>query len=226
MVAGPCCQECEYSLNDFYKTCEILFSRRPACPCRTTPRLASHGALRYSQPPHAPIRTRPSALNPLPTLLLAAFLTLPAPAFALSDAPLRVISSYIDSNANCSEQIADWNRKNGKRAIAGEISREFYYRVLGFLDWGACGRPYFKPIFIELQKAWTIYSNRRVTEAEYTAKEAELINLLFSALQAGDAGEAMVRRYEQTIAAKLIRLEPERQFFNCTYFGDQPKCTD
>ncbi len=34
------------------------------------------------------------------------------------------------------------------------------------------------------------------------------------------------QRYEQTIAAKLIRLEPERQFFNCTYFGDQPKCTD
>lgn len=145
---------------------------------------------------------------------------------ALNDAPLRILSSYIDSNANCSEQISDWNRKNGKRAIAGEISREFYYRVLGFLDWGACGRPFFKPVFIELQKAWTIYSKQQVTEAEYNAKEAELVNLLFSALQAGDAGEAMVRRYEQTIAAKLIRLEPERQFFNCTYFGNQPKCTD
>lgn len=145
---------------------------------------------------------------------------------ALNDAPLRILSSYIDSNPNCSEQISDWNRKNGKRAIAGEISREFYYRVLGFLDWGACGRPFFKPVFIELQKAWTIYSKQQVTEAEYNAKEAELVNLLFSALQAGEAGEAMVRRYEQTIAAKLIRLEPERQFFNCTYFGNQPKCTD
>lgn len=160
------------------------------------------------------------------TLLFIWLCGLSAPALALNEAPLRILSSYIESNANCSEQITDWNRKNGKRAIAGEISREFYYRVLGFLDWGACGRPYFKPVFIELQKAWTIYSNRRVSEAEYTAKEAELINLLFSALQAGDAGEAMVRRYEQSIAAKLIRLEPERQFFNCTYFGDQPKCTD
>ncbi len=106
MVAGPCCQECEYSLNDFYKTCEILFSRRIACPCRITPRLASHDALRYSQPPHAPIRTSPSALNPLPTLLLAAFLALSAPAFALSDAPLRVLSSYIDSNANIPDRTA------------------------------------------------------------------------------------------------------------------------
>lgn len=149
-----------------------------------------------------------------------------APALALNEAPLRIISSYIDSNPNCSEQITEWNKKNGKRAIAGEISREFYYRVLGFLDWGACGRPYFKPVFIELQKVWMIYSKGLVSEAEYNAKEGELINLLFAAIQAGDQGEAMVRRYQQNIAARLIRLEPERQFFNCTYFGDQPKCND
>lgn len=149
-----------------------------------------------------------------------------APALALNEAPLRIISSYIDSNPNCSEQITEWNKKNGKRAIAGEISREFYYRVLGFLDWGACGRPYFKPVFIELQKVWMIYSKGLVSEAEYNAKEGELINLLFAAIQAGDQGEAMVRRYQQNISARLIRLEPERQFFNCTYFGDQPKCND
>lgn len=159
-------------------------------------------------------------------LLLTWLCALSAPALALNEAPLRILSSYIESNPNCSEQITEWNRKNGRRAIAGEISREFYYRVLGFLDWGACGRPYFKPVFIELQKVWMIYSKHLVTEAEYNAKEGELINLLFSAIQAGDEGEAMVRRYQQNIAAKLIRLEPERQFFNCTYFGDQPKCND
>jgi hypothetical protein len=161
------------------------------------------------------------------SLLLAATIgPLSTPAHALNDAPLRILSSYIETNYDCSEQISDWNRKNGPRVIAGEISREFYYRVLGFLDWGACGRPFFKPVFIELQKAWTIYSKRLVSEAEYNAKEAELINLLFSAIKAGSAGEAMVKRYEQTMAAKLIRLEPERQFFNCTYFGEQPKCID
>lgn len=148
------------------------------------------------------------------------------PAAALTDAPLRVLTSYIENNARCSEQIADWNRKNGNRALSGELSREFFYRVLGFLDWGACGRPYFKPIFIELQKAWKIYTKGLVSEQEYEAKENELINLMFAALNAGDQGDAMVKRYESRIAAKLIRLEPERQYFNCTYFGEQPKCTD
>lgn len=147
------------------------------------------------------------------------------PAAALSDAPLRVLTSYIENNQRCSEQISDWNRKNGNRAVSGELSRDFFYRVLGFLDWGECGRPYFKPIFIELQKAWKIYSKGLVTEAEYEAKESELINLLFAALRSDD-GSALVKRYENRIAAKLIRLEPERQYFNCTYFGDQPKCTD
>lgn len=159
-------------------------------------------------------------------LLLVWLCGYPLPAAALSDAPLRVLTSYIESNDRCSEQISDWNRKNGKRAISGELPREFFYRVLGFLDWGGCGRPYFKPIFIELQKAWKIYSKGLVSEAEYEAKESELINLLFAALRAGSDGDALVKRYENRIAAKLIRLEPERQYFNCTYFGDQPKCTD
>lgn len=160
------------------------------------------------------------------TLLFVWLCGNPLPAAALTDAPLRVLTSYIENNARCSEQISDWNRKNGSRAISGELSREFFYRVLGFLDWGECGRPYFKPIFIELQKVWKIYSKGLVSEAEYEAKESELINLLFAALNAGDEGPAMVKRYENRIAAKLIRLEPEHQYFNCTYFGDQPKCTD
>lgn len=159
-------------------------------------------------------------------LLLAWLCGYSLPAAALSDAPLRVLTSYIESNARCSEQISDWNHKNGSRAVSGELSRDFFYRVLGFLDWGECGRPYFKPIFIELQKAGKIFSKGLVTEAEYEAKEAELINLLFAALRAGSDGDALVKHYEQRIAAKLIRLEPERQYFNCTYFGDQPKCAD
>lgn len=176
-------------------------------------------------PNHWPRARKSGRLLPV-ALLLAGLCGLSTPARALDDAPLRILSSYIESNNNCSEQIVEWNRKNGKRAIAGEISREFYYRVLGFLDWGACGRPYFKPVFVELQKAWTIYAKHRVSEAEYDAKESELINLLFAAIRAGNGGEAMIRRYEQNIAARLIRLEPERQYFNCTFFGDQPRCTD
>lgn len=147
-------------------------------------------------------------------------------AFALNDAPLRILSSYIESNPNCPEQITEWNLKNGKRAIAGEIPRDLYYRVLGYMDWGTCGRPYFKRIFIELQKVLMIYSKGLVSESDYNTKESELINLLFASMQAGEQGEAMVRRYEQNISARLFRLEPERQYFNCTYFGEQPKCTD
>lgn len=147
------------------------------------------------------------------------------PATALSNAPLQILTSYIESNPRCSEQISEWNGKNGHRAIKGEISRDFFYRVLGFLDWGECGRPFFKPVFIELQKAWKIYAKGLVSEEEYEAKERELINLLFAAMRADDGG-ALVRRYEHRITAQLMRLVPERQYFNCTYFGDQPKCTD
>lgn len=147
-------------------------------------------------------------------------------AFALSNAPLQILSSYIESNPNCPEQLTEWNQKNGKRVVAGEIPRDLFYRVLGYMDWGSCGRPYFKRIFIELQKVLMIYSKGLVSESEYNAKESELINLLFASMQAGEQGEAMVRHYEQNISARLFRLEPERQYFNCTYFGDQPKCTD
>ncbi len=168
---------------------------------------------------HPPMRYATTAL------LLAWLVGHAPPAAALSDAPLRILTSYIDNNKNCSEQITDWNRKNGSRAIRGELSRDFFYRVLGFLDWGACGRPYFKPIFFELQKAWRIYALGLVSQQEYEAKENELVNLLFTALRSDDDG-ALVRRYEQRIAARLLSLEPERQYFNCTYFGDQPKCVD
>ncbi|PKO29925.1 MAG: hypothetical protein CVU34_20430 [Betaproteobacteria bacterium HGW-Betaproteobacteria-7] len=157
--------------------------------------------------------------------LLTALCSHALPAAALSDAPLRVLTSYIEGNVHCSEQISEWNRKNGRRAVSGELSRHFFYRVLGFLDWGECGRPYFKPIFIELQKAWTIYAKGLVSAQEYEAKESELINLLFAALRSDD-GSVLVQRYEQHITARLMRLEPERQYFNCTYFGNDPKCTD
>lgn len=150
------------------------------------------------------------------------------PAAALSDAPLRVLTSYIENNPRCGEQITEWHQKNGTRVLNGELSRDFFYRVLGFINWGECGRPFFKPVFIELQKAWKIYTKGLVTESEYEAKEAELIDLLFAALRASNEGEgeALVKRYEQRIAAKLFRLEPERQYFNCTYFGEQAKCAD
>jgi len=173
--------------------------------------------------------TRPPSLRArlLPLTLLLIWLNgYSGAALALNDAPLRILSSYIESNPNCPEQITEWNLKNGKRVISGEIPRNLFYRVLGYMDWGVCGRPYFKQIFAELQKVWTIYTKGLVTESEYNAKESELINLLFTSMQAGQQGEAMVRRYEQNIAAKLFQLEPERQYFNCTYFGDQPKCTD
>jgi len=161
-----------------------------------------------------------------PIILLSIWLFAYAqPADALSDAPLRVLTSYIENN-RCGEQITEWNRKNGSRMLNGELSRDFFYRVLGFLDWGECGRPYFKPVFIELQKAWKIYSKELVSEQQYETKEAELIDLLFTALRAGSGGEALVKAYEQRIAAKLFRLEPERQYFNCTYFGELPKCAD
>src|SRR6185369_1673482 len=59
-------------------------------------------------------------------LLLVWLCGYPLPAAALSDAPLRVLTSYIESNSRCSEQIADWNRKNGNRAISGELTRDFF----------------------------------------------------------------------------------------------------
>lgn len=145
---------------------------------------------------------------------------------AVSDAPLRTLNAYIEGNSDCSEQLADWNRKYGPKAVAGEMSREFYYRVLGFLYWGKCGRPFVKDILGELRKVWTIYSKGLVSEAEFEAKEAELINLFFAALRDEAHGQEMVNAYVGRITTWLINLDAPKQYYNCTYFGDQPRCLD
>lgn len=111
-----------------------------------------------------------------------------APANAVSTAPLLAINAYIEGSGNCDERVVNWNRKYNARTISGEVSRVFYYRVIGYQEWGNCGRPYFKEMFGELQKIWLIFENGRVSEAEIEVKESELINLLFAALNAGDRG--------------------------------------
>jgi hypothetical protein len=162
-----------------------------------------------------------------PTPLLAIWLGLVAtPALAQQAAPLQVLNAYIEGNDQCSADLIRWNRKYNARTIAGEVPRVFYYRAIGFQEWGACGRPYFKNIFSELQKIWLIHAAGQVSQAELDTKEAELFDLMFAALAAGDRGAAMVERYEQQTTARLMNLVPEHQFFNCTYFGQQPKCMD
>lgn len=161
-----------------------------------------------------------------PALLFATLLAGSSASFAeVTSTPLHLINSYIENAGNCSKRIVDWNRDYNPKALSGEIPRTFYYRVLGFQDWGPCGRPYFKNIFSELQKTWGIYGTGTVTDAELEAKEAELLKLFFSALAAGNQGAEMVARYEQDTAWRLSQLIPDRQFFNCTYFGDKPRCT-
>ena len=148
------------------------------------------------------------------------------PANALQAAPLQVLNAYIEGNARCSENLVEWNRKYNARAISGDVSRVFYYHVISFQEWGQCGQPYMKEIFSELQKSWLIFSRRHVSEAAAETKEAELIGLLFAAIRAGEQGNELVNRYIRQTTSKLMNLEPERQYFNCTYFGDQPACTD
>jgi hypothetical protein len=145
---------------------------------------------------------------------------------AVSDAPLRALNAYIEQNGTCSEQLIEWNRRYNPRTVAGETSRNFYYRVLGYQDWGRCGRPYFRSILGELQKIWIIFAKGQVSEAEFEAKEAELINLWFTALKDEKNGEQIVQAYESKTATRLIGLVPPKQFFNCTFFGDQAHCTD
>ena len=160
-------------------------------------------------------------------LLLAIWLFgVSPPASALQAGPLQVLNTYIEGSGRCSENLIEWNRKNNARAISGEISRVFYYHVIGFQEWGACGQPFMKEIFSELQKVWLIFSRGLVSETAAETKEAELINLLFAALRAGDQGNELVNRYIRQTTSKLMNLEPERQYFNCTYFGDQPVCSD
>ena len=159
--------------------------------------------------------------------LLAIWLWSFAPvASALPTAPLQVLNAYIEGSGQCSPGLIEWNRKYNARTIAGEVSRVFYYRAVALQEWGACGRPFFKNVFSELQKVWIIFARGQVSEAEITAKEAELINLLFSALAAGEQGGQLVQHYKQRTTWRLLGLEPARQFFNCTFFAEQVHCID
>lgn len=147
-----------------------------------------------------------------------------ATAAALSNAPLHILNAYIEQNGACPERLVEWNRNYNRKVLLGEASRVFYYRVLGYMDWGTClSRPVQK-IFGELQKVWTIFEMGTVSEAEVEAKEAELINLFFSALSDKNGGDQLVKDYEAATAARLFQLVPEKQYFNCTYFGDKPRC--
>lgn len=150
----------------------------------------------------------------------------PFHALAVSDAPLLALTAYIENAGNCSERLVHWNREYSKKTIAGETQRAFYYRVLGFMDWGPCGKPFFRPILGELQKTWNIFAAGLVSQVEFEAKERELINLLFAALKDDKRGQQMVWEYETGIAAKLIDLDPPRQYFNCTFFGDLLRCLE
>lgn len=142
----------------------------------------------------------------------------------ISDAPLQALNAYIELSGTCSRELLEWNKTYGKKTMAGATPRSFYYRVLGYVDWGPCGRPFFAAIFGELQKVSNILASGRVSQAEFEAKETELINLFFAALQDRQRGEQMVQAYEATTAARLIDLTQPRQYFNCTFFGDQPRC--
>ncbi|RIX46052.1 MAG: hypothetical protein D3M94_10070 [Rhodocyclales bacterium GT-UBC] len=159
------------------------------------------------------------------TILALALLASTQVAWPASSAPLLAINAYIEKNGDCSADFLAWNRRYSPRAISGESTRTFYYQALSYLDWGRCSRPFFRAIFSELHKVWLIRAKGYVSEEQAEAKEAELINLFFSALD-NDQGNDMVRNYEARTAARLSRLEPEKQFFNCTFFGQQAYCAD
>jgi len=147
-------------------------------------------------------------------------------AAAVSSAPLYALNAYIERSGACSPQLVEWNRTYSGSTIAGETSRDFYYRVLGYMEWGPCGRPFFRPLLAELQKVWNLFSKGLVTEAEFEAKEAELIKLFFAAAEDRKRGEQMVREYESSTAVRLLNLVPTRQYFNCTFFGEKARCLD
>lgn len=157
-------------------------------------------------------------------LALVALLAQCSLALAVSNGPLEAITAYIDGSGTCAADFIEWNRKYAGKAMAGETSREFYYRALNNQNWGQCGRPYFRPIFNELQRAWAFFSRGLVTEAQFEAKETELINLFFAALADDSRGAQMVQTYEARIAVRLINLNPPRQYSNCTFFDDQLRC--
>ncbi len=164
-----------------------------------------------------------ASLNILLALLLCGQVSL---ANALSDAPLQALGAYIDNTPTCAPQLVEWNKKYFPKTLAGETPRNFYYRVLNTMDWGRCGRPYFKFILEELQKAWMMHFQQLVSDAEYEAKETELINLFFAALEDGKHGEQRVRNYEASAMAKLLAVKPARQYYDCLFFGEKLVCLD
>jgi len=147
-------------------------------------------------------------------------------AAAVSNAPLQALNAYIEGSGTCSAELVEWNKDYGKRAIAGETQRDFYYRVLSYLDWGKCGKPFLRPILGELQKIWNIFATGLVSEAEFEAKEGELINLFFSAIADDERGKKMVHEYQTRVAARLLIMAPEKQQFDCAFFGDKIRCTN
>ncbi|MGE5471416.1 MAG: hypothetical protein ACM3X0_11515 [Bacteroidota bacterium] len=164
-------------------------------------------------------------LRPGLCCLAISLLGIASPAAAVpSTAPLAILNAYVENNGRCPDDLIAWNRKYNARTIAGEVSRIFYYRAIGNQEWGACGRPFFKSIFSELQKIWLVFAQGDVTEAEIEAKEDEIFNLMFAALAAGSEGGELVQRYEQRTTSRLMSQTPERQYFNCTFFGDRVRC--
>lgn len=164
-----------------------------------------------------------------PLLLALGLMTLsPAGISAplVSPAPLLALSQYIDKEGACSESVMEWNRRHLGKVVSGESSRSFYFRAITFQNWGSCGQPFQKRVFSELQKSWQIFSLGKVTVQQYESKEMLLINLLLAALRAGADGESLVVRYEENVSSRLFELVPDLQYFNCTYFGDDPRCID
>lgn len=160
-------------------------------------------------------------------LLVALFLCGQAAlANAVSDGPLQALNAYIENTKGCPAQLVEWNREYFPKTRDGETPRNFYYRVLNTQDWGRCGRPYFKFILGELQKAWLMYFKQLVSEAEFEAKEGELVDLFFAALEDPKHGDQKVRDYENDANARLLAQEPQRQYYDCMFFGKKLRCMD
>lgn len=147
-------------------------------------------------------------------------------AFAASTAPLLAIGAYIEKAPDCADQIVDWHRRYGPKALSGEITRDFYYKVLSYLDWGSCGGKFVKPLFAEMRRTWIFLGKGLITQAEADAKEEELMKIFNVATQDRPRGEALMRNYEARISARLLELDDPRQYFECTFFGTQVRCQE
>lgn len=145
---------------------------------------------------------------------------------ALSPGPLQALEAYIELSGACATELIEWNRVYGKKVLSGETPRDFYYRVLAYQGGGQCGAPFFVSIFSELQKISEILSQGLISEAEFEAKEAELVNLFFAAVKDRKQGEQLVLAYEKATTQRLIRLDEPRQYSNCTFFGESPRCRE